>query len=425
MYKKIISAILVLCMACSPLLIPVISADTKTDSYNKKISDLQSKEKEYQEKLNKTKSDIKDKEEYSSTLVSQIDVLSTEISESHREINKLNKSIAKKHKAINSAKKDIETQMDTLKKRIRTIYMAGNTSDLEIILGARDFGDFIDKCELIKTLSAYDKQLIDKIQVQLDKITEEKKDLVSEKSQAEESEKILQNKQDKLSTLLDENEEILSKLYDDQNDAKKLLNNANSQEAEIQNQLSAYYRKLDDDKNADKASNRADEKASQREVTFTPGGTGSGSGSASSVHIKKSGFAWPVPGYYYIISPFNENRGYSHKGIDITGGGIMGANVVAAYGGTVVASNNSCSHNWGKSGSCGCGGGYGNYVLIDHGNGKQTLYGHLSSTTVSTYKKVKKGQTIGYVGSTGWSTGAHLHFECRYGGSVYNPMNEY
>ncbi|MCH5303843.1 MAG: hypothetical protein J1E41_03180, partial [Ruminococcus sp.] len=179
MYKKIISVLLVLCMACSPFLIPVISADTTVDSYKKKISDLQAKEKEYQEKLNKAKSDIKDKEEYSATLVSQIDVLNTEINESHREIDKLNASISKKQKAIKTAKSEIETQMDTLKGRIRTIYMAGNTSDLEIILGARDFGDFIDKCELVKTLSAYDKQLIDQIQTKIDKIAVEKEALVS------------------------------------------------------------------------------------------------------------------------------------------------------------------------------------------------------------------------------------------------------
>jgi murein DD-endopeptidase MepM/ murein hydrolase activator NlpD len=138
-----------------------------------------------------------------------------------------------------------------------------------------------------------------------------------------------------------------------------------------------------------------------------------------------SGFAWPVPGHYYVISSFAEDRGYSHKGVDITGGGIMGATCVAALGGTVVTSNNTCSHNWGKSGSCGCGGGYGNYVLIDHGNGKTTLYAHLSSATVSTGSQVGKGQTIGYIGSTGWSTGAHLHYECRYNGAIYDPMSEY
>ena len=152
---------------------------------------------------------------------------------------------------------------------------------------------------------------------------------------------------------------------------------------------------------------------------------GGGNNTPQNITVSPSGFAWPVPGFYYVISPFNENRGYSHKGIDITGGGIMGATCVAANGGTVIGSNNSCSHNWGKSGSCGCGGGYGNYVLISHPGGKTTMYGHLSSVTVSTGQSVKKGQTIGYVGSTGWSTGAHLHYETRLNAIPYNPMSEH
>ena len=428
MYKKIISALLIVIMACSPFVMPVFSADTKTDEYKKKISELQEKERKYQAQLSQTKSDIKNKEAYSETLVSQIGVLSTEISSSHAQIEKLNVNISKKQKSIKDANKKIETQMNALKKRIRTIYMAGGTSDLEIILGAKDFSDFLDKFELVRTLSDYDKQLIDKIKAQLEVIKDEKKELEEEKSEVEKTEKTLQSKQNKLSNLLEENKSILAELYDDQDSAQALLNNASSQESEIQNQLSAYQKRQE-----------AARKAAQT-VTPTPtapantrrytssggsGGSGGGSGSSASFSVSPSGFTWPVPGFYYVISPFNENRGYSHKGIDIAGGGIMGATVVAASGGTVIASNNSCSHNFGKSGSCGCGGGYGNYVLLAHANGKSTMYGHLSSAAVSTGANVSKGQTIGFVGSTGWSTGAHLHFECRSGGSPYNPMSEY
>ena len=122
---------------------------------------------------------------------------------------------------------------------------------------------------------------------------------------------------------------------------------------------------------------------------------------------------------------YSENRGsYNHGGIDISGG-IMGARVVASASGTVVVSNNTCTHNWGKNGSCGCGGGYGNWVWIDHGNGKATIYAHLTNTVVSVGSRVSAGQLIGYAGSTGWSTGPHLHYECRYYGTKYNPMSEF
>ena len=103
----------------------------------------------------------------------------------------------------------------------------------------------------------------------------------------------------------------------------------------------------------------------------------------------------------------------------------MGATVVAADSGTVIVSENNCPHNWGKNGSCGCGGGFGNYVMIDHGNGKTTIYGHLTNSIVSTGQTVSKGQVVGYVGSTGYSTGPHLHFECGLYGVKYNPMNEF
>ena len=401
MIKKILSAILVLIMACTPLIAVVTSADTTTDAYKKKISDLQAKEKEYQAALDKTASDIKDKKAYSDTLVSQIEVLSKQISTYHSQISELSTSIAEKQAVINTAKKKISKQMDYLKGRVRAIYMAGETSDLDIILGAKDFSDFIDKCDMVERLSQSDKEVISTVQTQLNKVQDEKKLLVSDRADLEEAQGELQGKQDKLTALLEKNEKILSSLYGDQSDAKSKLRNLELQEKEIQGKIDAYL-------------------ASQN--TSNNGG---GNNTPQNITVSPSGFVWPVPGFYYVISPFNENRGYSHKGIDITGGGIMGATCVAANGGTVIGSNNSCSHNWGKSGSCGCGGGYGNYVLISHPGGKTTMYGHLSSVTVSTGQSVRKGQTIGYVGSTGWSTGAHLHYETRLNGIPYNPMSEH
>ena len=98
--------------------------------------------------------------------------------------------------------------------------------------------------------------------------------------------------------------------------------------------------------------------------------------------------------------------------------------IVAAESGTVGTVSETCSHNYGKSYSCGCGGGYGNYVTINHGSGNlTTLYGHCSSIIVSSGQYVEKGQVIGYVGSTGFSTGFHLHFEVIDNGSRNNPRN--
>lgn len=132
--------------------------------------------------------------------------------------------------------------------------------------------------------------------------------------------------------------------------------------------------------------------------------------------INASGWAWPVAnGYGSITSDWGSRWGSYHKGVDITasdGDTIMGKPLVAVCDGIVVTVQNTCNHNYGKSSSCGCGGGYGRYVVIAHTDGTYTtLYAHMSSVTVTAKQFVSKGEVIGYAGSTGYSTGAHLHFE--------------
>lgn len=410
MKKKILALLFVAILMCSPFMIPMASADTESD-YKQQLDDLASKEQEYQEQLDSAKADIKDKEAYSETLMNQVDTLNEEIDTYNAQIAALNDSIAEKQADIDKANEDIKDQMDTLKKRLRAIYMAGETSDLEIILGAKDFSDFLDKVELVKTLSEYDRELIGKIQDRLDKVSGEKEALEGDKEELETAEDQLQQKQDKLNTLLAENEDVLADLYQTKNDAESLLAEAEAQEAEVQGQLEAYYASLkqqeEEENNNNSGSNTSDD-PSGNDPIVTPSGTG---------------YTWPTPGYYSVISPFGEDRGYSHMGIDINA--PMGATVVAVESGTVIASNNSCSHNFGKDGSCGCGGGFGNYVMIDHGGGRSTTYGHLTCANVSAGQTVSRGQVIGSVGSTGWSTGAHLHFETRLNGAAYDPMSEF
>lgn len=139
--------------------------------------------------------------------------------------------------------------------------------------------------------------------------------------------------------------------------------------------------------------------------------------------VADSGFAWPAPGFSYISSYFGSRWGTNHNGIDIGDAGIMGGSAIASQSGIVITVNNNCTHNYAKSSSCGCGGGYGNYVVISHDGTYSTLYGHLSYASVSVGDYVNRGDVIGAIGSTGFSTGAHLHFEVRVDGSPQNPSN--
>lgn len=127
------------------------------------------------------------------------------------------------------------------------------------------------------------------------------------------------------------------------------------------------------------------------------------------------GFQRPVNGP--VTWPFGAN----HNGTDF--GIPIGTSVKAAKSGTVTIALAPCPHNYGKSGNCGCNGGYGNYVKINHGDGTETLYAHLTSLSVSKGQHVSQGQEIGRSGSTGWSTGPHLHFEIRVNGVNRNPEN--
>lgn len=428
--KRILCALLSVCIISMPVALSAVSAGAESiDSMQQQLQELEQKNQEYQDILDKTQSDINEKEEYNKALVSKIEVLDDKIALTRESINDLNDSIEQKQKDIDKANEDIDGQLDTLCERLRTIYMAGNASDIEIIFGAKDFSDFIDKVSLVQTLSSYDKELIDGINVKLEKITEQKTALEEDKAELEKQQASLEEDQSELNELLEENEETLRNLYTSNNNAKSALENAAAQSAELENQIKAYY-KDQQDKISQLGGNNSGNNGNSGSGTSDKGES-NGGGSYTPVQPETpdidvpsgSGFVWPAPGCYTLTSPFGENRGYSHGGIDI--GTPMGTTIVAAESGTVIASNNSCPHNWGKNGSCGCGGGYGNYVFIDHGNGKLTIYGHLTNAIVSTGQTVSKGQTIGYAGSTGNSTGPHLHFECQYYGVKYDPMSEY
>lgn len=142
-------------------------------------------------------------------------------------------------------------------------------------------------------------------------------------------------------------------------------------------------------------------------------------------------FIWPLSSSFTKITSYTGNRvnpitnqRQNHGGIDISA--TKGAAVYASAGGTLYVGNSGCTHNYGKSTSCGCGGGYGNYVYIKHSNGTYTYYAHLSTVDVKSGSTVSQGQKIGTVGSTGSSTGYHLHFEMRSGSSSstrVDPLN--
>lgn len=431
--KRILCAMLCVCMISIPMAIPTtVSAEDSISDLEQQLQQLEQENQKYQKILDDTKSDIAEKEEYKSALVSKVQVLDEKIAVTREKISSLNDDIKEKQDAYDKGLSEVEDQFDALANRLRILYMSGNATDLEIIFGAKDFSDLIDKMELVKSLANSDKELISEIQTKLDELSTKKESLEADKKDLETQQASLKSDQDEFNKLISDNDEILKNLYASNSEAQHSLESAALQSDEIEAKISEYYA-------AQKAAAEQAAKASQSSSSSgsssssssssSSGSSSSGSsssGSSSVIVPSGSGFAWPTPGFVSRSSEWFEDREvYNHGGIDIAGAGIMGTPVVAAADGTVVATNSSCTHNWGKSYSCGCGGGYGNYVMISHAGGKMTVYGHLTSLTVSSGQSVSRGQVIGYVGSTGNSTGPHLHYECRLNGVRYNPMSEY
>lgn len=429
--KRILCAMLCVCMISIPMAIPTtVSAEDSISDLEQQLQQLEQENQKYQKILDDTKSDIAEKEEYKSALVSKVQVLDEKIAVTREKISSLNDDIKEKQDAYDKGLSEVEDQFDALANRLRILYMSGNATDLEIIFGAKDFSDLIDKMELVKSLANSDKELISEIQTKLDELSTKKEALEADKKDLETQQASLKSDQDEFNKLISDNDEILKNLYASNSEAQNSLESAALQSDEIEAKISQYYaaQKAAAERAA-QASQSSSGSSSSSSSSSSSGSSSSGSsssGSSSVIVPSGSGFAWPTPGFTYLSSEWYEDREvYNHGGIDIAGAGIMGTPVVAAADGTVIASNSSCTHNWGKSYSCGCGGGYGNYVMISHAGGKMTVYGHLTSLTVSSGQSVSRGQVIGYVGSTGNSTGPHLHYECRLNGVRYNPMSEY
>ncbi len=385
MKSKVIKIIAVICCV---VLFSTAVVMPEPISVNAAGSTAQEKYNQAQKALNDAKAKKASQDKIKKALDDKIAATQALINECNKEISKYNSQISAKQAQIDAQNAKMEADKEQFRKRIRAIYMSGTQSNIQILLGAENFSEFLILAEMTSNLSARDTELINKIN---------------------EAVAVIKSEQADIQVLLDKQAEVKKEL-----DAKKKT--LDSEVREVNEVIDGL---------------KHDIAAAQKIMEDTSKEINQGSSGNKNISFS-GGFTWPVAGHYYISTTFNENDSIhkgNHGGIDIAGGGISGKPIRAAANGTVYIMKNACSHNYGKSKSCGCGGGYGNYVAIDHGkntsNGKtyKTLYAHMSSTAVSNGQYVKKGQVIGYVGSTGWSTGYHLHYEIIENGVKKNPLN--
>lgn len=414
--KKLLSRILSLLMSISFLItLNCIESNAIINiKESEKIkSELRTEETKLKKALDETKGKIEKKTEYKKTLNSQIENTNKQIRLASSRISALDRDILAKNSEIKTLETDISSTIETLKIRIIEVYKSGDVGALEIVLGANSFDDLIDKFEVISRMSDYDAKLVKKLEIQIDTLENDKKTIENNKQKISEEKELLNSKQGELKGLIDETEKILEELGEEKEKEQSCIDENNAECKRIDAEIKRYY---------EEQAKREREKNGAKAMSMQQG-------SAEIITSSGKGYAWPVPGFNRISSYFNERRGNRyHKGIDIArsnGISIHGAKVVAAADGVVLKTYNGCIHDYPKSGSCGCGGGYGNSIYIDHGNFRMTVYGHLSNVIVKPGQTVKKGQVIGYVGCTGHSSGPHLHFECRLYNEKYDPLSEY
>lgn len=374
-------------------------------------AELEQKNEELSAQLAQAKQNTSDAANLNQAYQEKVNAVVEQINNTTNSINELTFAIGEKTETINERQNEIDKEMETLKARIRVIYMTGDTTTLDILLSATDINDFLDKAELISTLSAHDQKLIDNINSSIIKLQEEQVQLQQEQAMLEEANNELQPQKDELEQLLKESGIQLNNAQVTETGISSDISGNEAEISALSADIAAYY-----------ASQQEQIQAQIDEARDSAGGDDNGGGSyddgGGDSPSYSSGYTWPCPGYYYITSPFGDMDGRStpHTGVDISGSGIYGAPIVAADSGMV-------DYSW--YASDGYGGGYGNYCMIDHDGGRSTLYGHMCQIIVSPGQYVQQGQVIGYVGSTGYSTGPHLHFECRQNGVPYDPMSEF
>lgn len=326
------------------------------------LNESRAKEKSLGDQVNSLEQQINSKQ-------SDIDELEASISEAQAKLETLEEELA-------AAEEKVNTQNENLNARLRNMYKNGSVGFIDVLMDSGSFSEFLNNLSLVERVYTSDQDVLEELQKAYDEIDAKKKEIETLQAELSESKATM--------------EEQKSSLEADKASVEKKKSEIAADSAETQRELD----KLEADAQALTSSIR-------------------NSGSSSSSSKYNGGImAWPVPSCHTVSSGYGgrihptTGKYKFHGGLDIPGS--YGSAIVAANSGKVIWAGNR-------------GDSYGNYVIIDHGGGVSTLYGHSSKVLVSTGQRVSRGQRIANVGSTGRSTGPHCHFEVRINGSRVNP----
>ena len=380
--RKFLCIVLAFIIICT-YITAVYAEDNTTNNTDSNLTDLQTQQQDLQDQIQQSNEELEEVQSQLSENLQQIEKLDERIRESENQIEELDAQVKALQEEITNiqsqldiAEANYEKQKDIMEKRLVAIYEAGDTKYLDVLLKSSNISEFLSNYYLITEIASVDKDLLDEVE-------SEKKEIELAKQKLEKNQQSLAialQTQTKTATVL-QNTKALRENY-----IARLSDEEKAKQAQI-DEMTQQYEAVND---------QILELAKQGLDTAYIGGV----------------LAWPVPGYTKITSNYGmrvhpiTGQYKLHTGVDISA--PIGANFVAANDGIVTKAEYNTA--------------YGNMVIIDHGGGISTLYAHGSEILVTVGQTVKKNEAILKVGSTGYSTGPHAHFEVRINGVVTDPI---
>lgn len=417
----------ILAASAQSAITPISVSATTTDELQKKIDANKALIDELDGKIKDLDSDIAESEEvqgyyYQKLLATQdrIDLLNNQIYEKEQEILAKEQEITDIETKIADTEKNIEdkeAEIALLEKTndenvyrfgqiVRAMYITDSDDYLTVIAGSADFYDIFVRSEIMKNASEQNLKFMNDLLNDIHRLDEDRIQLGKDKEKLEFDKELLNTERDNLESErkeLDEsrkyNSDLSASYTNEYNIVSSKIANFESLQDDYRNQKKVSMAEIEKyEKQIDELIRLAQQQAS------------------NSVVYDEGEWRWPLDPQFHLITTYfgyDAWRNGNHGAIDVGNGGINGANIYAMKGGEVIIAKTSYTPGYD----------YGKYVVIDHGNGFQSLYAHCSDIYVSVGQMVNKGDVIAAVGSTGWSTGPHLHFEIRKDGSRVDPLN--
>lgn len=385
---RLLCGILILALFTSAASQAGAVTQSEIDALKKEQQESQAKQQQLKEQLAGVKEDQAAAQQKRQILAQQLDAINAEIANIDAQIAYYDGEIALKEVERAEAEKREAEQYELFCQRVRMMEEQGTVSYWSILFNAGSFSDLLDRIADVDAVMDYDNKIMDQLIATRQELERLQGELESARAEEQAAREQQEAKKAEQQAKVAEAQKLLDQINADVAEVNRQLEAEDAAAASLQAEITRKQKQLEEERK-------------QQNVTLPPTG---------------SGYQWPLPaGNLTLTSAFGYRMHpidlvpHSHTGIDVSAAG--GTPIYAAKGGQVIMSEYGSGVNWS----------YGNFVVIDHGDGTTTLYAHMSSRAVSEGQLVTQGQTIGYVGNTGNSKGNHLHFEVRVNGQRVDP----